>query len=304
MTRDADPEFDAATDADRCAQAGALYVVATPIGNLADISARARQVLAQVDLVCAEDTRVSGALFSHLGLNKPLRALHEHNELRVVDGLIGALRGGHSLALVSDAGTPLISDPGYALVSAARDAGLPVFTVPGASAVMAALSISGLPTDRFVFEGFLPHKNGARRRRLQELATEPRTVVVYEASHRIAACAEDCAAVLGARRICVGRELTKRFEESERMAASDFPQWIAADANRQRGEFVLVIEGAPARTGQQVEVDRILRRLLRELPVSAAARIAAELSGRPRRELYARALQLTDGSACVPDGGN
>lgn len=278
---------------------GALYVVATPIGNLGDFSLRAQAVLAGVDRICAEDTRVTTRLLAHFGLNRPLQALHEHNETRIAAGLIENLCAGASLALVSDAGTPLISDPGYVLVAAARAAGLPVYAVPGASAVLSALSISGLPTDRFVFEGFLPPKSGARRARLQALSKEPRTLVLYEASHRIAVCADDCAAILGERRICIARELTKRFEESALMRASALPDWIAADANRERGEFVLVVEGAPATDGDDAEAERVLALLLRELPVSTAARICAELTGKPRRALYDRALQMTadDGSS-------
>lgn len=277
---------------------GALYVVATPIGNLGDFSLRAQAVLAGVDRICAEDTRVTARLLAHFGLSRPLQALHEHNETRIVGSLIEDLRAGTSLALVSDAGTPLISDPGYVLVAAARAAGLPVYAVPGASAALSALSISGLPTDRFVFEGFLPSRSSARRARLQALSKEPRTLVLYEASHRIADCASDCAAILGERRICIARELTKRFEESAQMRASALPDWIAADANRERGEFVLVVEGAPATNGDSAEAERVLALLLREVPVSTAARLCAELTGRPRRVLYDRALQMT------ADGGN
>jgi len=275
------------------ALAGALYVVATPIGNLGDLSARAQAILASADRICAEDTRVTSHLLTHFGLRRPLQALHEHNETRIVAGLIDDLRAGASLALVSDAGTPLISDPGYVLVAAARTAGISVYAVPGASAVLSAVSISGLPTDRFVFEGFLPSKSAARRARLQTLSQEPRTLVLYEASHRIAACADDCAAILGERRVCIARELTKRFEESAQMPASALPSWIAADANRSRGEFVLVVEGAPASSGDDAEVERVLTLLLRELPVSAAARLCAELTGKPRRLVYERALQMT-----------
>lgn len=278
-------------------QEGALYVVATPIGNLGDISPRARAVLASVDRICAEDTRVTARLLAHLGLKRPLQALHEHNERQVVADLVARLHGGESLALVSDAGTPLISDPGYVLVSAVREASLPVIAIPGASAVLAALAISGLPTDRFVFEGFLPPKSAARRARLEALSSETRTLVIYEASHRIEACADDCAAILGPRRVCIARELTKRFEESVRLTAEQLPAWIAGDANRQRGEFVLVVEGATASAPNQAEADRILNLLLRELPVSGAARLAAELTGLPRRSLYRRALQLAAGDA-------
>jgi len=289
----ADPDTSSSGSFAETALAGALYVVATPIGNLGDLSARALAILASVDRICAEDTRVTSHLLTHFGLRRPLQALHEHNETRIVAGLIDDLRAGASLALVSDAGTPLISDPGYVLVAAARVAGISVYAVPGASAVLSAVSISGLPTDRFVFEGFLPSKSAARRARLQTLSKEPRTLVLYEASHRIAACAGDCATILGERRVCIARELTKRFEESAQMPASALPGWIAADANHSRGEFVLVVEGAPASSGDDAEVERVLTLLLRELPVSTAARLCAELTGKPRRLVYERALQMT-----------
>ncbi len=287
-----DPDSIAADCASSVVLKGALYVVATPIGNLGDFSQRACEVLAAVDRICAEDTRVTARLLTHFGLRRPLQALHEHNETRIVAGLIEDLHRGASLALVSDAGTPLISDPGYALVAAVREAAMPVYAIPGASAVLAALSISGLPTDRFVFEGFLPSKSSARRARLQTLSSESRTLVLYEASHRIAACADDCAAILGERRVCIARELTKRFEESARMPASALPAWVAADGNRERGEFVLVVEGAAAAASDDTEADRVLTLLLRELPVSAAARLCAELTGHPRRALYDRALRM------------
>lgn len=283
---------DTAATASSAVRSGALYVVATPIGNVGDFSPRAREVLAAVDRICAEDTRVSAALLAQFGLRRPMQSLHEHNEARAVDGLLAALRGGASLALVSDAGTPLISDPGYALVAAVRTAGLPVYAVPGPSALLAALAISGLPTDRFVFEGFLPPRAGARRARLQVLAAEPRTLVLYESAHRIVDCAADLAQQLGARRLCIARELTKRFEESALMPAADLPAWIAADRNRTRGEFVLVMEGAPDSAGDDAEATRILALLLPEMPLSAAARVAAELTGQPRRALYDRALGM------------
>lgn len=273
-------------------RAGALYVVGTPIGNLDDFSVHARDILAAVDRIYAEDTRVSQHLLTHWNLRCPLRPLHEHNETRIVRRLIADMEAGTSVALISDAGMPLISDPGYVLVSSARAAGVPVFTVPGPSAVLAALSISGLPTDRFVFEGFLPHRAEARRTRLQSLAYESRTTVLFEASHRIRHCADDCATILGQRRVCIARELTKRFEESALMAAHDLPEWFSADGNRTRGEFVLVVEGAPRQEASTTELDRILQSLLRELPVSTAARVGAELAGCSRRIAYQRALML------------
>lgn len=272
--------------------AGSLHVVATPIGNLGDVSPRAREVLAAVDAICAEDTRVTGAMLAHFGIHRPLVALHEHNEERVTAGLLERLAAGQRLALVSDAGTPLVSDPGYVLVSAARAAGVAVYAVPGPSAALAALSISGLPSDRFLFEGFLPAKATARRLRLRGLAAQPCTWIVFESAHRIADCAADLAVVLGSRRICVCRELTKRFEESALLAAVTLPEWLAAGDSRLRGEFVLVIEGAPPAAADDAEVARVVRALARELPASRAAQVASELTGRPRRELYRLALEI------------
>lgn len=268
-------------------------MVATPIGNLGDLSARAQAVLAGVDRICAEDTRTSGLMLAQFGIQKPLVALHEHNEERVTAGLIEALQRGESLALVSDAGTPLISDPGYVLVRAARAAALPVMAIPGPCAAVAALSISGIASDSFVFAGFLPAKPNARRQRLQALAAETRTLILYEASHRIEACLQDLVVVFGAaRRLCLARELTKRFEQSVVAAAGEALAWLRADPHRQRGEFVLVIEGAPREARAAAEADRILRLLLQELPAARAARLAAELTGLRKAELYARALAL------------
>lgn len=275
-------------------RAGALYVVATPIGNLGDLSPRAQRVLAQVDRIAAEDTRTSGALLSHFGIGTPLTALHEHNEDRIAEALIRNVADGASLAVISDAGTPLISDPGYALVRAARAHGVPVYAVPGCCAAIAALSVSGLAPDSFVFAGFLPAKGPARRTRLTELAREPRTVILYESSHRIGDCVDDLVQVLGAeRRVCLARELSKRFEESVTLPAAELQSWLQADANRERGEFVLILEGAPALDDErEVEAERVLRLLLAELPPSRAARLAAEITGAARKPLYARALAL------------
>ncbi|MDR3419162.1 MAG: 16S rRNA (cytidine(1402)-2'-O)-methyltransferase [Nevskia sp.] len=272
---------------------GALYVVATPIGNLGDLSPRAREVLAAVDAIAAEDTRTSGVLLAHCGIQRPLLALHEHNEDRIAADLVRRLQGGASLALISDAGTPLISDPGFALVRAARAAGVPVYAVPGPCAAVAALSVSGLPSDAFVFAGFLPPKPGARRARLEQLGREPRTVIVYESAHRIGEALADLVAVLGPeRRVALSRELSKRFEETYSGTAAGLLEWQAADANRSRGEFVLLIEGAQ-QAADLAEGERVLRLLLRELPASAAARLAAEISGAPRKVLYAAAVRLT-----------
>lgn len=274
---------------------GALYVVGTPIGNLEDFSPRACAVLAAVDRICAEDTRTSGAMLARFGIRRPMQAVHDHNEERVAAELVALLNAGATLALVSDAGMPLVSDPGYVLVSAARGAGIPVYVVPGPSAVIAALAISGLPTDRFAFEGFLPPRPAARRERLRQLAGETRTWVCYESSHRIVEAARDCADILQARPLCVARELTKRFEESARITAAELPGWLAARPLRAKGEFALVVGGAAQGKSDAVQAARVLGLLLEELSPSAAARVAAELTGRSRRELYRLALAARAG---------
>ncbi len=273
--------------------AGCLYVVATPIGNLEDLSPRALRMLGAVDAICAEDTRTTGQLLAHFGISRPLKALHEHNESRLVAELIGQLQAGRTLALVSDAGTPLVSDPGYALVDAAREAGLTVQAVPGPCAVTAALSIAGLPTDEFLFAGFLPAKPAARRARLQLLAAETRTWVCYEAPHRIVECAEDLASLLGAtRQVFLARELSKRFEQSVRLPADALPAWLAADPNRLRGEFVLAVAGAPRQAeATTLDARQLLRALLTELPAAKAARLAASLTGEKRQTLYQWAVE-------------
>lgn len=273
-------------------QPGCLYVVATPIGNLGDLSPRAQRVLAQVSAIAAEDTRNTGVLLGHFGIRTPMVALHDHNEERISSSLVNRLLAGEALALVSDAGTPLVSDPGFGLVRAARAAACEVVAIPGPCAAIAALSIAGLPSDSFTFAGFLPAKAGARRERIAELAREPRSVIVYEASHRIADCAQDLAAVLGTRRLMLAREISKRFEQSVVCAAADLPAWLAGDANHLRGEFVLVIEPAPEAGASNDEADRLLRALLQELPAARAAKVVATLTGIPRKDLYARALTL------------
>ncbi|HEU5468006.1 MAG TPA: 16S rRNA (cytidine(1402)-2'-O)-methyltransferase [Steroidobacteraceae bacterium] len=270
-----------------------LYVVATPIGNLSDISARAREILAGATAVAAEDTRHSGRLLRELGLERPLVSLHEHNERARVAELVGRMRGGESIALISDAGTPLVSDPGYLVVAAAVEAGIAVTPVPGPCAAVAALSASGLPCDRFCFEGFLPARAAARRRRLAELAAEERTLVLYEAPHRIAECLADLAVACGAeRRACVARELTKRFETFYRGSLGELAARAASDADLARGESVIVIEGAPAAEPGAAELDAMLAVLLRHLPPSAAAAAAASLAGVRRSDAYARALVI------------
>jgi 16S rRNA (cytidine1402-2'-O)-methyltransferase len=275
---------------------GVLYVVATPIGNRADITQRALDILGSVTRILAEDTRHSGNLLRSLGIATPLLSLHEHNEQLQVEPLLARLHAGESLALVSDAGTPLISDPGYRIVRAARQAGIRVVPVPGASALIAALSVAGLPTDRFVFEGFLPTRTAARRARLQMLVAEPRTLVFYEASHRIQECIADMQALFGGEREAViARELTKTFEQVQRGSLAELGVWLAADDNHRRGEFVVLVAGAPEIEDDEVGADprRVLEILLRELPVKQAAALAAEITGVRKNALYQLALAGT-----------
>jgi 16S rRNA (cytidine1402-2'-O)-methyltransferase len=268
--------------------AGTLYVVATPIGNLADLSARAREVLAEVAAICAEDTRHTRALLTAHGIERPLLALHEHNEAEQAWKLVERLRAGDSLALVSDAGTPLVSDPGYRLVREARAAGLKVSPVPGACAAIAALSVAGIPSDRFCFEGFLPAKAAARRERLAALAREPRTLVFYESAHRIEEALADLVAVFGGEREAVlARELTKLFETVLGDTLAALAQRVAGDADQRKGEFVLVVRGCPDDgSAALLEGQRLYARLKEQLSPSQAAKLAAELSGAPRKALY------------------
>ncbi|HEY8265171.1 MAG TPA: 16S rRNA (cytidine(1402)-2'-O)-methyltransferase [Steroidobacteraceae bacterium] len=275
------------------AGSGVLYVVATPIGNMGDISARAREILAGVGAVAAEDTRHSGRLLRELGLERPLISLHEHNERARLGELIARLRGGESIALVSDAGTPLVSDPGYLLVAAAIEAGIIVSPVPGANAAIAALSASGLPCERFSFEGFLPARAAARRRRLVELAAESRTLVLYEAPHRLVECLDDLVAACGEnRRACIAREITKRFETFYRGSLGELAARSKSDADLVRGEAVILVEGMPDAEPTAAQLDETLAVLLRHLPPSAAAAAAASLTGVRRNDAYARALAL------------
>lgn len=274
---------------------GVLYVVATPIGNLEDWSPRAVATLKAVSLIAAEDTRHSGRLLQHFNISTRLFALHDHNEAARVEGLVAQLQAGESLALISDAGTPLISDPGYRLVAAVQAAGLQVVPIPGACAAIAALSAAGLASDRFVFEGFLPAKAGARCERLLILAGESRTLMFYEAPHRIAECLADMVTVLGAeRRIVLARELTKAYETIRQLPLGEMQAWVASDPNQQRGEIVLVLEGAPTAVDEADwrEADRVLGILLAELPVKQAATLAAGITGLKKNALYERALQL------------
>lgn len=267
---------------------GTLFVVATPIGNLGDLSPRALDTLKKVSAVCAEDTRHTRQLLSHFGVDRPLVALHEHNEGDAAGPLVARLLAGESLALVSDAGTPLVSDPGFRLVRAAREAGIAVSPVPGASALVAALSVAGLPSDRFIFEGFLPAKANARRERLAMLAAEPRTLIFYESAHRIEDMLADAAAAFGAeRRAVVARELTKLFETVLDGSLADLAQRVRADPNQRKGEFVLLVHGAgEAADAKVTEGRRLYAKLSEHLPPSTAAKVAAEWSGAPRKALY------------------
>ena len=274
---------------------GALYVVATPIGNLGDISQRAIEVLSGVALIAAEDTRHSGKLLHHFGIKTPAMALHDHNERTVSGSIVTRLLSGEAVALVSDAGTPLISDPGYHLVAQARAAGCRVVPVPGASALLAALSASGLPSERFIFEGFLPAKAGARQARLEQLQGEHRTLVFYEAPHRIVASIAAMGAVFGVdRQAVIARELTKTFETIHGDTLAGLSGWLASDTNQQRGEFVVMVGGAPFEDQLiDSEAERVLRLLLDEMPLKQAAALAAKITGVKKNLLYQFALALT-----------
>lgn len=284
-----------ATQSREATDSGTLFVVATPIGNRDDLSPRARQVLRDVDVVAAEDTRHTGRLLSHFGVETQLLALHEHNEEREASRLVERLRSGQSVALVSDAGTPLVSDPGYRLVALARDAGLDVSPIPGASAVTAALSVSGLPTDRFAFEGFLPAKAAARKARLKELCREPRTLVFLESVHKIRAMLGDLSGLFGAGRPAfIGRELTKLHEQCERATLGELVEHLDDGSIATRGEFVVIVAGAPddGDTGRTLAADDLLRELVAVLPGREAVKVAARLCGANRNDLYERMLVL------------
>lgn len=274
-----------------------LYVLATPIGNVTDITLRALQVLILADVVACEDTRKTGALLQRFGLAKQMVAAHQHNEREAAEKLIQRLRAGERVALVSDAGTPAVSDPGARIVDAVRAAGMQVVPVPGASAAVAALSASGLVNDRFYFVGFLPAKAKQREAELAALKGEPATLVFYEAPHRIIDCVESLAAAFEpTRQVVFARELTKLFEEIHRCQLNEALAWVKADANRERGEFVVLVEGAPpAGDAEDLEAERILQILLSECSVKQAANLAAQITGKKKNALYERALQIKGG---------
>ena len=269
-----------------------LYIVPTPIGNLADITQRAIDVLAMVDVVAAEDTRHSSVLLNHLQIKANLLALHDHNEQQRADALIARVQQGQSVALISDAGTPLISDPGYHLVTRCREAGVRVIPLPGACAAITALSASGLPTDRFTFEGFLPAKEKARDDRLTQLQDETRTLIFYESPRRLLETVQALARLYGERQIVVARELTKTFESFQSLPAPAMVEWLAADSNRCRGEIVLMIAGAkPDPDAIPSEVLRTLALLQKELPLKRAAALTAEIHGVKKNALYKLGLE-------------
>lgn len=271
------------------AKPGRLWIVATPIGHLDDLSPRARDVLRAVALVAAEDTRHSAPLLAHAGSRARVFALHEHNEREQAERVVAQLLAGADVALISDAGTPLISDPGFRLVRAAREAGCEVSPVPGPCAAIAALSVAGLPSDRFTFEGFLPAKASARRERMQALVAESRTLIFYESSHRIVESLDDAVAVFGAERQAVlARELTKLFETIIAAPLSGIAARVKADANQQRGEFVLIVAGAEGEAADATlaEGRRVFALLREELPPARAAKLAAAITGAPRKQLY------------------
>ncbi len=276
-------------------QPGSLYVVATPIGNLDDISARALRILREVALIAAEDTRHSARLLQHFGIQTPLAACHEHNERDQGGRFLARLQAGEDVALISDAGTPLISDPGYHLVRQARAAGFAVVPVPGACALIAALSAAGLPSDRFIFEGFLPAKAAGRRARLEQVREEPRTLIFYEAPHRILECLQDMCEVFGDDRpALLARELTKTFETLQGLPLAELCEWVAADSNQQRGECVVLVAGWQAPEGEEAvsaEALRVLDLLLSEMPLKRAAALAAEITGVRKNVLYQVALE-------------
>ena len=274
---------------------GKLFIVATPIGNLKDISQRALETLSQVELIAAEDTRHSGKLLQHYGITTSLLSLHEHNELLQAPKLIQRMLSGSDMALISDAGTPLVSDPGLGLVRLAREAGIQVVPIPGASAAITALSVAGLPSDRFCFEGFLPAKAGARQKVLETLTAETRSLIFYEAPHRIVATCEAMRDAFGAeRRAVIARELTKRFETIHDASLAELCDWLQSDENQRKGEFVLIVHGAAAADTHELDdaTRHMIQILLEELPLKQAVALAAEITHVRKNTLYRRALEL------------
>ncbi|MEI8117931.1 MAG: 16S rRNA (cytidine(1402)-2'-O)-methyltransferase [Methylophilaceae bacterium] len=274
---------------------GLLYVVATPIGNLSDITLRALEILKSVDAIAAEDTRHTSGLLSHFGIAKKLIAVHEHNEHQSAEKLLALLLAGQNIALVTDAGTPAVSDPGAIVVDLVRKAGVKVVPIPGASAVIAALSASGIAQNGFLFYGFLPASGSARRKALEILKAQTVTLVFYEAPHRIIESVVDMAAVLGAdRRITIAREITKTFETIYSCELSKAEAWLQADANQQRGEFVLLVEAAATKDAAEIPEDtvRVLKLLLADLPLKQAVQLTTEITGEKKNVLYELALSL------------
>ena len=273
-----------------------LFVVATPIGHLDDMTYRAINVLESVSLIAAEDTRQSAPLLKHYNITTPLTAVHDHNEDHKIYSMIEKLQNGENIALISDAGTPLISDPGFRLVRAAQQAGIRVTPIPGACAAIAALSSVGLPSDRFLFVGFLPSKASQRQGQLEQLKDHSETLIIYEAPHRIVDCLSDIQAIFGAeRRIGFAREITKTFETIVQKPVGELLEWVKADHHQQKGEMVLVIAGNPNEVDlEQQKVDQLLTRLLQDLSIKAASQLAADLTGLKKKALYQRALELQD----------
>ncbi|VAW61356.1 16S rRNA (cytidine(1402)-2'-O)-methyltransferase [hydrothermal vent metagenome] len=274
---------------------GILYIVATPIGNLSDISTRAIEVLGQADLIAAEDTRHSAGLMQFYDINTPMQAYHEHNEEHMTPRLIQRLQGGENIALVSDAGTPLMSDPGYRLVRAAHESSIQVSPVPGACAAIAALCACGLATDRFLFAGFPPHKSIARQRFFEELVLQPATLVFYESSHRIVASVSDMQGVFGGeRQVTMAREISKTFETIHKCTLKVLPDWLQGDKNQQKGEFVIILAGAVIQGEEQMsELASVLKVLLADLPLKQSAQMAAKITGVKKNMAYRLALELT-----------
>jgi len=273
---------------------GTLYVIATPIGNRADMGERAISVLKQVDLIAAEDTRHSKILLQHYSISTPMQAYHDHNEEQATPKLVQRLLDGENIALISDAGTPLLSDPGYRLVKAAHESAIKVSPIPGACAAIAALSVSGLATDRFLFAGFPPHKQGARQNFYREFEHQAASLVFYESSHRILASANDLLVVFGEnRRVVMAREITKLFETIHSTTLGELPEWLQSDSNQQKGEFVLVLEGVEAELSpHSAELVQVLKILLDELPVKQASQLAAKITGNKKNQVYKLALEL------------